>query len=98
MSDDSELEVGSAPVRLQGGMCRIPGGTFQMGDDHAYAEEAPAHAVTVSDFWMDECAVTNAGFAAFIAATGYCTVGEPAIDPAAYPGADPALLRPGSAT
>ena len=69
-----------------------------MGDDHAYAEEAPAHAVTVSDFWMDECAVTNAGFAAFIAATGYCTVAEPAIDPAAYPGADPALLRPGSAT
>jgi len=30
------------------GMRWIPGGTFRMGDDNAYLEEAPAHAVTVS--------------------------------------------------
>jgi formylglycine-generating enzyme required for sulfatase activity len=34
----------------------IPGGAFRMGDDHACPEEAPAHTITVSGFWMDECA------------------------------------------
>jgi len=42
-------------------MSWIPGGTFRMGDDNAYPEDAPAHVVTVSGFWMDEYAVTNAG-------------------------------------
>jgi len=68
-----------------------------MGDDNAYLEEAPAHVVTVSGFWMDECAVTNAEFAAFVTATGYRTVAERPLDPAAYPEADPQLLTPGSA-
>jgi formylglycine-generating enzyme required for sulfatase activity len=80
-----------------GGMRWIEGGTFRMGADGSYPEEAPAHAVTVSGFWMDECAVTNAEFAAFVAATSYRTVAERPLDPAAYPGADPALLVPGSA-
>jgi formylglycine-generating enzyme required for sulfatase activity len=75
----------------------IAGGTFQMGDDNAYPEEAPAHAVTVSSFWIDEYAVTNADFAAFIAETSYRTVAERPLDPAAYPGAEPELLTPGSA-
>jgi formylglycine-generating enzyme required for sulfatase activity len=43
------------------------GGTFRMGDDNAYPEEAPIHTVTISGFWIDEYAVTNAGFAAFVA-------------------------------
>jgi len=78
------------------GMRWIPGGTFRMGDDNAYPEEAPAHTATVSGFWIDEYVVTNADFAAFVTATGYRTVAERPLDPAAYPGADPGLLIPGS--
>ncbi|MBV8612157.1 MAG: formylglycine-generating enzyme family protein [Acetobacteraceae bacterium] len=75
----------------------IPGGKFRMGADHAYPEEAPARLVTVGGFWMDEHTVTNADFAAFVDATGYRTVAERPPDPAAYPGAQPELLTPGSA-
>jgi formylglycine-generating enzyme required for sulfatase activity len=74
----------------------IPAGTFQMGAENAYPEEAPAHTVTVSSFWMDECDVTNAEFAAFVRATDYCTLAERPVDAAAYPGAQPELLKPGS--
>jgi formylglycine-generating enzyme required for sulfatase activity len=76
----------------------IPGGTFRMGSDYNYPEEKPATAATVEGFWMDPTAVTNREFAAFVDATGYVTVAEKAPDPAMYPGADPALLVPGSIT
>ena len=79
------------------GMQWIPGGTFLMGADGAYPEEAPAHAVTVSGFWMDAHTVTNAEFASFVHATGYRTVAERPLDPALYPGALSELLKPGSA-
>ena len=49
--------VQSAPAN----MIWIPCGTFRMGSDKHYPEEAPAHQVTVSGFWMDEYAVTNTG-------------------------------------
>ena len=58
------------------GMHWIPGGTFRMGDDNAYPEEAPAHKVAVSGFWIDEYPVTNTNFAAFVAATGYRTIAQ----------------------
>ena len=35
------------------GMIRIPGGTFRMGSDNHYPEEAPVHRVTVDGFWID---------------------------------------------
>lgn len=79
------------------GMVRIPGGTFLMGSDDHYPEEAPAHPVTVDGFWMDRYAVTNSAFRRFVAATGYVTVAERAPDPADYPEAAPELLVPGSA-
>src|SRR6516225_7593541 len=78
-------------------MLWIPGGTFRMGAYDAYPEEAPAHNVTVSGFWMDACAVTNGEFGAFVVATGYRTLAERPLDPALYPGARPELLQPGSA-
>ena len=34
-------------------MVRIRGGTFRMGSDKHYPEEAPAHRVTVDEFWID---------------------------------------------
>jgi len=78
------------------GMKWVPGGTFRMGSDTHYPEEAPAGPVSVDGFWMDEAAVTIREFARFVAETGYITVAEKAPDPAMYPGADPALLVPGS--
>jgi len=78
------------------GMRRIPGGTFRMGSDHHYPEERPAHPVTIAPFLMDAQTVTNAEFARFVDATGYVTMAERPLDPAAYPGAYPAMLVPGA--
>lgn len=74
----------------------LPGGEFLMGSDAHYLEERPAHRRRVDPFAMDETCVTNAAFAAFASATGYATVAERPLDPALYPGADPANLQPGS--
>jgi formylglycine-generating enzyme required for sulfatase activity len=77
-------------------MVWIPGGTFVMGSDDHYPEEAPAHPVTVGGFWIDRHTVTNAEFARFVHKTGYVTVAERPPDPADYPGAKPDLLIPAS--
>src|SRR3546814_2977182 len=77
-------------------MAFIRGGTFWMGSDDHYPEEAPARRVCVDDFWIDTAPVTNRQFSAFVTATGYVTLAETAPDPALYPGADPAMLRAGS--
>ncbi|CCF00877.1 putative sulfatase-modifying factor (plasmid) [Sinorhizobium fredii HH103] len=74
----------------------IPGGTFLMGSDRHYPEEAPAHKVKVTGFWMDVCTVTNREFAAFVEATGYVTLAERPVDPKDYPGAKPDMLAPAS--
>jgi sulfatase modifying factor 1 len=78
------------------GMAWIPGGTFRMGSDHHYREEAPAHRVGVDGFWIDPHPVTNAAFTAFVEATGYVTVAERQLDPAQFPGAPAENLVPGS--
>ncbi|MEU9132688.1 formylglycine-generating enzyme family protein [Kitasatospora sp. NPDC048540] len=77
-------------------MVRIPGGSFLMGSDAFYPEERPVHPVVVDGFWMDEHPVTVAAFRRFTRATGYLTVAERPVDPADYPGADPAGLVPGA--
>ena len=77
-------------------MIWIPGGTFLMGSDEHYPEEAPAHPVSVSGFWIDRYQVTNAAFRRFVKATGYVTVAERVPDAALYPGALPEMLVPGS--
>ena len=74
----------------------IPGGTFRMGSDRHYPEEAPAHEVTVGSFWIDEYAVTNRQYAGFVAATGYRTVAERPPNSADYPGAKSEMLKPGT--
>jgi formylglycine-generating enzyme len=78
------------------GMIFIPGGTFHMGSDSHYPEEAPVHRVTVDGFWIDETPITNRQFRAFIEATGYVTFAEIAPDPKHYPGALPHMLKAGS--
>ncbi|MFW2335734.1 formylglycine-generating enzyme family protein, partial [Ilumatobacter sp.] len=74
----------------------IPGGTFRMGCERRYPEEAPVHTVTVDGFEMSATAVTNRQFRAFVEATGYVTVAERPLDPADYPGAPKENLVPGS--
>ena len=70
---------------------------FIMGDDSTYKEEGPAHAVSVSGFWMDAHEVTNAQFAKFVEETGYITVAEQSPNPADWPADVPAeFLQPGS--
>lgn len=87
----------AGPGRPPGSDLRwVPGGTFVMGSDDHYPEEAPAHQATVEGFWMDRHPVTNAEFRRFVEATGYRTVAEQVPDPAQYPGALPELLVPGS--
>lgn len=77
-------------------MVWIPGGSFLMGSDHHYPEEAPAHRVEVAGFWIDRTPVTNAQFQTFVKATGYRTVAERPADPALYPGVAPERLQPAS--
>jgi formylglycine-generating enzyme required for sulfatase activity len=77
-------------------MIRIPGGTFRMGSDGHYPEEAPAHRVTVDAFWMDRTPVTNRDFREFVDTTGYVTFAEIAPDANDYPGALPHMLKAGS--
>lgn len=80
----------------QAGMLWIPGGTFRMGSDRHYPEEAPVHRVSVDGFWIDRTPVTNAEFRRFVQATGYVTFAEIAPDPKDYPGALPHMLKPAS--
>jgi formylglycine-generating enzyme len=77
-------------------MVRIPGGTFRMGSDHHYPEEAPAHRVTVDGFWIDRTPVTNRQFKRFVIATGHKTFAEIPPDPKGHPGALPHMLYAGS--
>jgi formylglycine-generating enzyme required for sulfatase activity len=77
-------------------MVLIPGGTFRMGSDSHYPEEAPAHRVTVSTFQMDRTPVTNREFREFVEATGHVTFAEIPPDPKHYPGALAHMLYAGS--
>jgi formylglycine-generating enzyme required for sulfatase activity len=78
-------------------MAWIPGGIFLMGSNAHYPEEGPAQKVEVDGFWIDRTPVTNAQFRRFVEATGHVTAAERRPDPSRYPGADRALLVPGSA-
>jgi formylglycine-generating enzyme required for sulfatase activity len=88
------------------GMVLIPAGTFAMGSDQPGTNnsERPVHQVRVGAFWMDRTEVTNAQFAAFVAATGHVTTAERHVDweemklqlPPGTPRPDDAALAPGS--
>jgi sulfatase modifying factor 1 len=74
----------------------IPGGTFRMGSERHYPEEAPVHRVTVDGFWMDSHPVTNRKFREFVRATRHVTVAEITPDPKDYPGMLPHMIYAGS--
>ena len=83
------------PIEREG-MRWIPGGSFLMGSEDFYPEERPVRRVDVQGCLMDERPVTVAEFRRFVKATGHVTVAERPLDPADFPGADPAQLVPGS--
>jgi formylglycine-generating enzyme required for sulfatase activity len=78
-------------------MAWIPAGSFAMGSDTHYAEEAPVQRVAVDGFWIDRHPVTNAQFARFVAATGYVTLAERPVPRERHPGLADALRVPGAA-
>lgn len=77
-------------------MIWIPGGTFVMGSDDHYPEEAPKHPVKIDGFWISQTPVTNRQFARFVEETGHVTLAEKVPDARDYPGALPEMLRAGS--
>jgi formylglycine-generating enzyme required for sulfatase activity len=77
-------------------MVELPGGTFRMGSERFYPEEAPVREMSVGGFWIDSHPVTVAEFRRFVKATGHVTVAEQAPAAEDYPDADPDLLVPGS--
>ena len=88
--------AGFSTVKIRSGMVFVPGGTFRMGSDKHYPEEAPVHRVTVDAFWIDSTPVTNRQFRKFANETGYITFAEMRPEPADYPGAMPHMLKAGS--
>jgi formylglycine-generating enzyme len=91
-----EPVVRPAAAAQQADMVHVEGGTFRMGSDRHYREEAPVHRVTVDGFWIDRTPVTNAQFRRFVEATGHVTFAELPPKPEDYPGALPHMLRAGS--
>jgi formylglycine-generating enzyme required for sulfatase activity len=85
----------AAPVAA-GEYVRLKGGTFLMGSEKHYPEERALRLVTIGPFLISRTEVTNAEFSAFVAATGYLTSAESAIDPAQHPDWPPELRKPGS--
>ncbi len=65
MSEGGVVSTRSIPARAapaHADMILVPGGTFRMGSDAHYPEEAPAHSVSVDAFWIDRTPVTNRAF------------------------------------
>ncbi|MEY3367618.1 MAG: hypothetical protein RI973_773 [Bacteroidota bacterium] len=99
-------EPGLPPATLPEGMVYIPGGIFSMGSPNTVgmteggyqdmSDCRPIHRVKVNGFFMDAHEVTNAQFAAFVAATGYVTVAEQVPTTEEFPDALPDMLVAGS--
>jgi formylglycine-generating enzyme required for sulfatase activity len=72
--------VAARPAPASHHVVRIPSGTFRMGSEARYSYaadgEGPVREVTVSEFQIDAYAVTNAQYAAFVAATDHRTDAE----------------------
>ncbi|MCL7989125.1 formylglycine-generating enzyme family protein [Sphingobacterium sp. lm-10] len=77
-------------------MILIEGDTFSMGNPR-FADAGVIRQVTLSSYWVDVYAVTNAQFARFVEETNYVTVAERPLYPQDFPGVDTALLVVGSA-
>jgi sulfatase modifying factor 1 len=89
-----EASVNTEIEQTHEGMALIPGGTFRMGSEDFYPEEAPVREASVESFWIDTLTVTNREFSRFVRKTGYVTIAERPLNPDDYPGATE--LNPGA--
>lgn len=92
----ARLQEVAAALADFGRMRLLAGGSFRMGSERFYPEEAPVRRVRVDAFLIDEVPVTNRAFARFVEATGHRTVAELPLDASAYPGLPPEMAQPGS--
>lgn len=74
----------------------LPEGSFLMGSYDFYPDEAPAREEFVGGFEITQGPVTNAQFAAFVAATGYVTLAERRLEEQAFPELSGTERAPGS--
>ena len=91
-----DLSSTPTPQTSTGDMIWIEGGTFRMGSEHHYPEEAPVVTATAQGFWIDPYLVTNEQFSRFVEQTGYVTLAERPARAEDYPGALPEMLQPSS--
>jgi formylglycine-generating enzyme required for sulfatase activity len=94
---ESKKKAVRACVSADRSEVHIPGGTFWMGSREHGEEEGPVRQVKVESFSIDRFDVTNAQFAAFVAATGYVTDAERKPRPQDYPEIPRAELTAGGA-
>jgi len=64
------------PANPLAGMQPIKGGTYRPGSEQGYPDEVVLGTADVADFMIDRTEVSQAQFAAFVAATGYVTEAE----------------------
>lgn len=74
----------------------LAGGSFLMGSDDFYPDEAPRHRRHIGGFEITATPVTNDQFAAFVTATGYVTIAERPLSADEYPDLDIVARVPGS--
>lgn len=72
------------------GMIHIAAGEFELGSERGYSDEAPMQKKQIESFWIDRTEVSNAQFAAFVAATGHVTEAEKNDGSAVFRMPDPA--------
>jgi formylglycine-generating enzyme required for sulfatase activity len=91
------MEVHAPSIAAGAAMVTIPAGEYRIGSDRFYPEEAPSRLVTLAAFQIAQTPVTNAQFAAFVAASGYRIVSELPSNSALYPGLSREQRQPASA-
>jgi len=78
-------------------LCYVPAGEFRMGaallDPQRFGVEKPRHTVRLDAYWIDRLEVSNAQFARFVEATGYCTDAERAGVSDVFDAASGTMLR-----
>jgi sulfatase modifying factor 1 len=75
----SSMTIADTAPASTAGMVLLGGGVFLMGSDDRFAypdDGETSREVEISPFMIDSCAVSNARFAEFVAATGYVTEAE----------------------
>ncbi|MDA3885219.1 MAG: SUMF1/EgtB/PvdO family nonheme iron enzyme [Candidatus Delongbacteria bacterium] len=84
VSDGEDSVSDSKTITVE--MLLIQGGTFQMGDhfNEGSIDELPLHSVTVSDFYMSACEVTQSEWSAYMPAVDWSSYGTGDNYPAYY--------------